>query len=149
MRIKTLGGPGNVGFRQEDQKAWVTATVAMTKGFAYIIDEVNLADDMSYDRITNVGVPTLTNFMVVALENCAITGRCHVMISGRCEMISDASLGTVGTACSIDSAGEAIAVPTAAGTRCFAKNLEATTANELDWFNFDGYGLLGATDPTT
>ena len=148
MRIKNLGGPGNVGFRPEDQKGWVTAAVAMTKGIAYPIDEVNLSADMSYDTILTTGVPTLTNMFVVALEDAAITERCHVMISGRCEMISNASLGTVGTQCSIDTDGEAIAVPTAAGTRCFAKNLEATTLNTLGWFNFDGDGF-GGTDPTT
>ena len=147
MQIKNLGGPGNVGFKPRDQKGWVTAFVAMTKGIAYPIDEVLLADDLGYDTILDTAVPTLTNMYVVALEDCAITERCHVQISGKVQMVSNGILATVGLQCTIDSDGEAIVVPTTAGTRCFAKNLEVTTADALYWFNFFGAGI-GGTDPS-
>lgn len=147
MRIKNLGGPGNGGFKPEDQKGWLTAKVAMTKGYCYPIDEVNLGSDFSYiQTATATAAPTLTNAFVLALEDAAVDELCHVMISGQAEMISVAILGTVGISCSLDSDGKAVVMATTVDTRCFAKNLEVTAAGGLFRFNFDGHGLLGASD---
>lgn len=141
MRIKQLGGPGNVGFRAEDQKGWLTAAVAMTEGLAYPVDEVNLADDGSYDRILTNAVPSVANFYVIALETVLINQRCHVQLSGVVEAVSDGILATVGLSATIDAAGELVVAPTTAGTRIFAKNLEVTTADNLHSFVFEGYGF--------